>query len=141
MFKFNGLCAILALSAAPAVVAEELSETGEFVDGVAAIVNEGVVLKSKYNETLAMIREQAQKNGFQLPPPDILKEQVLERVVLEEIQLQQAERIGLQISDEMLNQTATMWHRTWVARWPNCLRCWRRTASTTRISAVRCART
>ncbi len=104
MFKFNGLCALLALSAAPAVVAEELSETGEFVDGVAAIVNEGVVLKSKYNETLDMIREQAEKNGFQLPPPDILKEQVLERVVLEEIQLQQAERIGLQISDEMLNQ-------------------------------------
>ena len=104
MFKFNGLCAILALSAAPAVVAEELSETGEFVDGVAAIVNEGVVLKSKYNDTLDMIREQAEKNGFQLPPPDILKEQVLERVVLEEIQLQQAERIGLQISDEMLNQ-------------------------------------
>ncbi len=104
MLKFNGLCALLALSAAPAVVAEELSETGEFVDGVAAIVNEGVVLKSKYNDTLDMIREQAEKNGFQLPPPDILKEQVLERVVLEEIQLQQAERIGLQISDEMLNQ-------------------------------------
>jgi peptidyl-prolyl cis-trans isomerase SurA len=97
----------LALSAAPALMAQEsgeLSETGEFVDGIAAIVNEGVVLKSKYYETLDMVRQQAQQNGFQLPPADILKEQVLERVILEEIQLQQAERIGLQISDEMLNQ-------------------------------------
>lgn len=85
----------------------ELSETGEFLDGVAAIVNEGVVLKSDFYETLEMIREQAKQGGFQLPPEPILKEQVLERVILEEIQLQQAERIGLNVSDQMLNQILT----------------------------------
>jgi len=35
--------------AATSVLADELSETGEFLDGVAAIVNEGVVLKSELN--------------------------------------------------------------------------------------------
>lgn len=108
MFKINNLYAILALAAAPALPAQdapaELSETGQFLDGVAAIVNEGVVLKSSYYETLEMIRGQASQSGFQLPPEPILKGQVLDRVILNEIQLQQAERIGLEISDQMLNQ-------------------------------------
>ncbi|HNP36000.1 MAG TPA: peptidylprolyl isomerase [Woeseiaceae bacterium] len=86
------------------MLAEELSETGQFLDGVAAIVNEGIVLKSKYYESLELIKEQAVANGFQLPPEAILEDQVLERVILNEIQLQRADRIGLQVSDQMLNQ-------------------------------------
>jgi peptidyl-prolyl cis-trans isomerase SurA len=108
VFKIKNLLAILVLPAAGALAAQEppgeLSETGQFIDGVAAIVNEGVVLKSSYLETLELIRAQAEQSGFELPPEPILKEQVLERVILNEIQLQQAERIGLEISDQMLNQ-------------------------------------
>jgi len=119
VLKINSLCAIIALLAAPPVAAEdlpgpnefpdgiaadELSETGEFLDGVAAIVNEGIVLKSEYFATLDNILSQAEKEGWPLPPDDILQEQVLERVILTEIQLQRAERIGLQVSDQMLNQ-------------------------------------
>ncbi|MDX1516810.1 MAG: peptidylprolyl isomerase [Woeseiaceae bacterium] len=103
MFKFNSLCAIVALSAAPAVGAKELSDSGEFIDGVAAIVNEGVVLKSQFHEELELIRERAAAQGIPLPPDEVLHEQVLERVILTEIQLQRAERIGLQISDQALN--------------------------------------
>lgn len=74
-----------------------------FVDGVAAIVNEGIILKSQFQEQLAQIRERADEQGIPLPPDEILYEQVLERVILIEIQLQRAERIGLQVSDQMLN--------------------------------------
>ena len=59
MLKIKNLCAIAALVVAPAVVAEELSETGEFLDGVAAIVNEGVVLKSQFEKQLETIRQRA----------------------------------------------------------------------------------
>jgi peptidyl-prolyl cis-trans isomerase SurA len=119
VFKINSLCAIVALSAAPLVAAqdlaepgdffddgatEELSKTGEFIDGIAAIVNEGIVLRSEYLETLDMIVTRAEQEGWPLPPDEILQEQVLERVILNEIQLQRAERIGLQVSDQMLNQ-------------------------------------
>jgi hypothetical protein len=38
---------LLAFVSAPFAHADELSETGDFLDGVAAIVNEGVVLKSQ----------------------------------------------------------------------------------------------
>jgi peptidyl-prolyl cis-trans isomerase SurA len=94
------------LSVAPAAVAAELSETGEFIDGVAAIVNEGVVLKSQLRDQTAMIIERAAQADppMQLPPPDILRDQLLERLIVMEIQLQRADRIGLQVSDAMLNQ-------------------------------------
>jgi len=82
----------------------ELSKTGEFLDGVAAIVNDGIVLKSQYYEMLDMIMIQAEKEGWPLPPDDILQEQVLERVILTEIQLQRAAMMQLEISDQMLNQ-------------------------------------
>lgn len=90
---------------APVVVADELSETGEFLDGIAAIVNEGVVLKSQFDEQLKTITERAAQQGMQLPPPAILEEQILERLILNEIQLQRAQRIGLAVSDAMLNDS------------------------------------
>ena len=106
MLKINILCAIVALAAAPVVVADELSETGEFLDGVAAIVNEGVVLKSQFNERLMAVKENAARQDIPLPPDDVLNEQILERLILQEIQLQRADRIGLteQISDQVVNQ-------------------------------------
>ena len=105
MLKFKALCACVALVSAPVAVADELSDTGEFLDGVAAIVNEGVVLKTQLYEQLEMIRANAERQGLQLPPTDILEDQVLERLIVTEIQLQRADRIGLNISDEMLNQS------------------------------------
>ncbi|MGI9234472.1 MAG: peptidylprolyl isomerase [Woeseiaceae bacterium] len=105
MFKINTLCAIAALVAAPIVSADELSETGEFLDGVAAVVNEGVVLKSQYIEQMETIKKRAAEQGMQLPPAGVLEQQILERLILNEVQLQRATRIGLVISDSMLNDS------------------------------------
>lgn len=102
MNKFIYLPILLVLTAAPAR-AEELSDTGQFLDGVAAIVNEGVVLKSSLNRQLELIVQRAVEQGIELPPAHILQEQVLERLIVEEVQLQRADRIGIQISDQMLN--------------------------------------
>ncbi len=104
MLKFNTLCAFIALVAAP-VAAEELSDTGEFLDGIVAIVNEGVVLRSQFDEQFDRIAQRAQAEGIAMPPASMLEEQILERLVLTEIQLQRAQRIGLEVSDAMLNQS------------------------------------
>jgi len=105
VLKIKHLCAYFALAAAPLTNADELSETGEFLDGVAAIVNEGVVLKSQFEDQLSIIRERAASQEVPLPPANVLEEQVLERLILNEIQLQRASRIGLQVSDAMLNDS------------------------------------
>jgi len=110
VFKINKLrayaCTIAALCAASVATSDELSQTGEFLDGVAAIVNEGVVLKSQVRDQTAMIIQRASQSDppMPLPPANILREQLLERLIVTEIQLQRAERIGLQISDQMLNE-------------------------------------
>jgi len=104
VFKITYLCAAIAFLAAPVASAEELSETGEFLDGVAAIVNEGVVLKSQLRLELDRIIKRANEGGFQLPPANVLQEQVLERLIISEIQKQRADQIGLVVSDQMLNE-------------------------------------
>src|SRR3990170_1933379 len=101
-FKYMlACCAFVAWS--PAAPAAELATSGEMLDGVAAVVNEGVVLKSELSRQTEIIVDRAREQGLQLPPPSVLEEQVLERLILEQIQLQRAERVGIQISDQMLN--------------------------------------
>lgn len=104
MRKISHLTAIAALlSCSAGTSAEDLSTTGELLDSIAAVVNEGVVLTSELSRQTALISERALQQGLQLPPPSVLREQVLERLVLEQIQLQRADMIGIQISDQMLN--------------------------------------
>jgi peptidyl-prolyl cis-trans isomerase SurA len=90
----------------------DLGSTGELLDGVAAVVEEGVVLKSELDERLGLVvaslrEQQAQQPPEQrrpLPPTAIIEQQVLDQLVLREIQLQRAKRIGITVSDDMLNQ-------------------------------------
>ena len=103
MNKFRSLTATLAVLVAFPTNADELSETGEFIDGIAAVVNEGVVLKSRVFEQIDAITDRARQQGMQLPPRDVLIEQILESLIVEEIQMQRADRIGIQISDQVLN--------------------------------------
>jgi peptidyl-prolyl cis-trans isomerase SurA len=103
MTKIKTLLTICAILSAPVCIAEELSETGELLDGIAAVVNEGVVLKSQLKMQVDSIVERANLQGMKLPEDDVLEEQVLEQLILEEIQLQRASRVGIQISDQMLN--------------------------------------
>jgi peptidyl-prolyl cis-trans isomerase SurA len=105
MFKIKYIL-FFTVSAFSAVAAarEDLSESGVFLDGVAAVVNEGVVLRSDLDRQIATIQERAANGEFELPPMDVLQEQLLERLIVEEIQLQRADRVGIQISDQMLNQ-------------------------------------
>ena len=104
MNKIHYLCAFLGLTPC-AVFAAELSENGEMLDGIAAIVNEGIVLKSELALQSEAITARAQSADppMQLPPPSVLQEQVLESLVMKQIQMQRAERIGIQISDQVLN--------------------------------------
>jgi peptidyl-prolyl cis-trans isomerase SurA len=82
----------------------ELSTTGVPLDRVIAIVNDGIVLQSQLDNQTTMIVERLQDQGTNLPPADVLRQQVLERLVLQEIQMQRAGRLGVQVPDEMLNE-------------------------------------
>jgi peptidyl-prolyl cis-trans isomerase SurA len=82
----------------------DLSDTGVRADGIAAVVNDGVVLLSELEDQTAMIVQRLRAENTQLPPQNLLIEQILERLVLERIQLQRAKRYGIQVPDEVLNR-------------------------------------
>jgi peptidyl-prolyl cis-trans isomerase SurA len=81
----------------------ELSASGELLDGIAAVVNDGVVLKSELQTELDRIVQRLKSQGTRIPPESTLIRQVIERLVMTRIQLQRAERLGIQVSDETLN--------------------------------------
>ena len=96
--KLAGLCAGLLLSTGLQAQMVEL-------DRVAAIVDNDVVMQSQVQERLNTIRQQLDERGTELPPEDVLRTQVIDRLVLESIQLQMGERAGIRIDDTSLNQT------------------------------------
>lgn len=81
----------------------ELSSTGQLLDGVAAIVNDGIVLKSELDAEVQRIIQRLDAQGTPVPDMNVLLPQVLERLVVQRIQIQRAERVGVQIPDETLN--------------------------------------
>ena len=81
-----------------------LSDRGEMLDRVAAVVNDGVVLNSELEEQIAEISGRMKAQNMEMPPAQVLRQQVLERLIVQEIQMQRAKRAGILINDESLNQ-------------------------------------
>jgi len=107
MLKFAHLCLalIMALFLAQTTQAQtrDIGVHGVLLDRIAAIVNDGLVLRSELDEQMDAVTKRLQEQKVELPPENVLKQQVLERLILQEIQAQRAKRIGLTISDEQLN--------------------------------------
>ena len=81
----------------------ELATRGELLDRVAAIVNDGVVLNSELEAQVDVVSVRLRQQKLELPPQNVLRQQVLERLVLQEIQMQRANRAGVKVSDETVN--------------------------------------
>ncbi len=81
-----------------------LSDKGVMLDRVAAVVNDGVVLRSELEEQMSVVSERLKAQGLEMPPVDVLRQQVLERLILQELQIQRAQRAGIRVNDENLNQ-------------------------------------
>ena len=76
----------------------------EVLDRVAIIVEEGVVLESQVNKMLENIKTRYQEQGAPMPPQEVMLEQVQERLIIEELQLQMGRQAGIRVGDGELNQ-------------------------------------
>jgi peptidyl-prolyl cis-trans isomerase SurA len=74
------------------------------IDGVVAVVNTGVVTRKEIDDRIASIQKQAPAGGKKLPDGDELRKQVLENLILEKIQIQEAEQTGLAVNEKELNK-------------------------------------
>lgn len=84
-----------------AVQAERISD----VDRIVAIVDNNVITYSELAKQLQAIKDQLRASNTQMPPESALLRRVLERAIINRLQLQLAEQTGLLVDDETLNTT------------------------------------
>lgn len=101
MRKYTFLLLVLVASSLPSLTH---AADGVLLDRIVAVVNEDVILQSELDEQLTSIAAQLQQRGVTLPPHDIFVRQVLQRIIINKLQLQRAKFGGIVISDDMLNQ-------------------------------------
>ena len=76
-----------------------------FIDRIAIIVDEGIIMESELNEALENTVKNFEESGERLPPKEILLSRVSERLIMDEILLQKGEKFGIRISDQELNES------------------------------------
>jgi peptidyl-prolyl cis-trans isomerase SurA len=74
------------------------------VDRIVAVVNDEVITQHELRSRLDSALGQLQRQGMPLPPRNVLEKQMLERLVMDKVQLQQARDMGLRIDDTQLEQ-------------------------------------
>ena len=79
----------------------------ELLDRIAIIVDDGVVMESQINKSFNDLKRNYQSQGMEMPPKNIILDQIKEKLIIEELQLQMADRAGVKISDAELNSALT----------------------------------
>jgi peptidyl-prolyl cis-trans isomerase SurA len=97
------LLGALALHGQALAQTRDLSTQGTLLDRIAAVVNDGVVLESEVDAQMKEVTARLQAQNTTLPPASVLRKQVLDRLILQRIQLEEANKDGITISDDQLN--------------------------------------
>lgn len=87
------------------LLAASVATNAEQLDRIIAVANDEVILESELIEMERAIRQRISQRDGALPPTDVLRQQVLERLILQHLQLQQAARQGIRVGDDSLNET------------------------------------
>lgn len=76
------------------------------LDKVAVVVDDDVIMASELELQLRLLTNQIRQSGQSLPPEEFLRRQLLEKLIVESLQLQIGERAGIKVSDQQLNEAA-----------------------------------
>ena len=99
----HGVQALLVLLAVLAPLSVQAER--KLLDQVVAIVDEDVILQTELEARISTITSRLSAQGTALPPRQILEERVHDQLITESIQMQMADRAGMRISDNELNET------------------------------------
>jgi len=79
----------------------------ESLDRIVAVVEDDVILDSELQRESAMIEQRIKAGKSEMPPMSVLRRQVLERMIVDKLQRQLAEKAGINVTEEMLTSSAT----------------------------------
>lgn len=98
--KFLPLLACYLLLISPSLLAEP-----RLLDRVVAVVGEEALMETELQERMQLVGSQIAERGLRVPPDEVLRNQVMERLVIDTIQLQLADQAGLRIDEQTLAGT------------------------------------
>jgi len=78
----------------------------EVLDKIIAVVEDDVILEKELNREVSAIAQRIQASQSQMPPEFVLRKQVLEKMIVDKLQRQLAEKAGITVTEEMLNSSA-----------------------------------
>jgi peptidyl-prolyl cis-trans isomerase SurA len=105
MIAFLMRCVLFACCLVGAAAAQQRTGSQPVpVDRVVAVVNDEVITRHDLRLRLDSALAQLKRQGVQSPPRDVLERQVLERLVVDKLQLQLARDMGLRVDDAQLDQ-------------------------------------
>lgn len=107
MIRFPIHLFVLTLIAFPLAVASPAWGAATPLDRIAVVVNDGVILESEIDTAMAQASEQIRLRNIAPPPEDVLRQQVLERLITVRVQTQRADMAGIKIDDRELNEVLT----------------------------------
>jgi len=93
----SSLFAQISNSAVPAPSVQEL-------DAIVALVDEDVIMRSELDLAMEGIMERIRASGEAMPPKNLIENQVLERLIVRELQVQKALQTGIRVSDADIDQ-------------------------------------
>jgi len=101
-----GLLPAVATVAAPAKAAKPAASQAapEFVDGIAAVVNKNVITLRQVETQTQSARQQLRQQNIPVPPDDVLRKQVLQRMITQELERQEADRLGVRVNDAQVQR-------------------------------------
>jgi peptidyl-prolyl cis-trans isomerase SurA len=85
--------------------AQAAASNGQTIDTIAAVVNDGVITQRELDERTGLITRRLQQQNAPIPPADQLRQQVLNQMVLERIQLQRAKEDNITVDDAAVQKT------------------------------------
>ena len=84
--------------------AKPAAQGDQMVDGIAAIVNKDVITLREVDIAAQNATKDLKQRGIQVPPHDILRRQVLQSLIMERVQTQEADRLGIRVNDSQIDQ-------------------------------------
>lgn len=106
MINKNTLRKVIISLATYCVLMLNYPTVAEVLGRVAAIVEEDVILEQELDNEVSTIAERIRASNAQMPPESILRKQVLEKLIIDKLQRQLAEKAGITVTEEMLNNSA-----------------------------------
>lgn len=105
MTKLSKLSTFLCVLWGSFFLASTVFAKSVLLDQVIAIVNNDIVMQSELQNRIQSVSNRLKVRGTPLPPDSVMRQRVLDQLILESIQLQRAERAGIRIDDTQVNET------------------------------------